>query len=159
MWGEGRAGAGLGWAEARFLMSSFWFLVFWFLVFDFWFQFSDFWFLVLVSVVSGFWFQFSDASSLIYLFIFHISKNYPTSGIWLLNSNFSSENQGSIPLMFSILTPKIHKQIWPPSLLFLFLGITRDSPATQSIQTHTQTEGLITICFYITSRGKCTWKC
>lgn len=156
MWG--REGLGLGWAGLR---RDFWCRVsgFWFLVFYFWFQFSDFWFLVLVSVVSGFWFQFSDASSLIYVFIFHISKNYPTSGIWLLNSSFSSENQGSIPLMFSILTPKIHKQIWPPSLLFLFSGITRDSPATQSIQTHTQTEGLITICFHIKSRGKCTWKC
>lgn len=66
-----------------------WVSGFWFLFFYFWFQFSHFWFLVLVSVVSGFWFQFSDASSLTYVFIFHISKNYPTSGIWLLNSNFS----------------------------------------------------------------------
>lgn len=71
----------LVWAGARFLMLSFWFLV------------SVFLFLVSVFSLlvpgSGFWFQFSDASSLTYVFIFHISKNYPTSGIWSLNSNFS----------------------------------------------------------------------
>ena len=77
--GGGRGG--LVWAGARFLMLSFWFLV------------SVFLFLVSVFSLlvpgSGFWFQFSDASSLTYVFIFHISKNYPTSGIWSLNSNFS----------------------------------------------------------------------
>lgn len=84
----GGGGGGRSWGcfglGVRFLMSSLWFLVFYF-----WFQFSHFWFLVLVSAVSGIWFQFSDASSLTYVFIFHISKNYPTSDIWLLNSNFS----------------------------------------------------------------------
>lgn len=152
MWGWGGGGARLGWgkiSDAEFLVSGFWFFIsgfsfltsgswFWFL----WFLVSDFSFLMPHP-----WLTFS-------YFIFHISKNYPTSGIWLLNSNFSFRK-----IRVQFFQCLVFWQIWPPSLLFLFLGITRDSPATQSIQTHTQTEGLITICFCITSQGRFTWKC
>lgn len=65
---------------------------------DFWCWVSGFLFLVSVfsllfpgSGFCGFWFLISVFWCLIptYVFIVHISKNYPTSGIWSLNSNFS----------------------------------------------------------------------
>lgn len=70
---------------------------------DFWCWVSGFWFFIsgFSFLTSGSWFWFlwflvSDFSFLMphpwltfSYFIFHISKNYPTSGIWLLNSNFS----------------------------------------------------------------------